>query len=410
MLFALSRRDVRAQLPDLGRAAWHWKIYVSIGAFTTYIILIIVVASGRSWWDTSLATDTIIWFVVTGLVLYFNSMRAADPGFISTTIRAAVGVTAVIEFFFNDLFLFPFLGELAFVPAMFLLLSLLAVAEGKPEYLPTKRLLQVVLSIVGCVLVAYIIYRFTTDWEAVANRATFVEFAAPIWLTLATIPFIYCMGAIATYESAFLRLDFASGGRKSRLTTKLALACVLKLNLGEVAGFVGRWPREASEGNTFSEATRVIRAYRASRREGEARRVEEAARLVRLAGVDGIDGDGHRLDQREFKETKDALHFLGTAQMGWYNNDGRYRADLLLVLESTFARIGLDEHGITMHVTQDGQKWWAWRRTITGWCFAIGASGPPPDQWLFDGMEPPRGYPREGSEWGSRFGLDAPNW
>ena len=52
----------------------------------------------------------------------------------------------------------------------------------------------------------------------------------------------------------------------------------------------------------------------------------------------------------------------------------------------------------------------AWRRTIAGWCFAIGAAGPPPDQWLDDGPNPPRGFPGEDPEWGRRFGIDARNW
>jgi hypothetical protein len=78
--------------------------------------------------------------------------------------------------------------------------------------------------------------------------------------------------------------------------------------------------------------------------------------------------------------------------MGWYRNrGGRYRADLLELL-GDFTSQGLPEdHGITLHVAKNGKSWWAWRRTVTGWCFAIGAVGPPPDQWEFDGPEPPHG-------------------
>ena len=37
---------------------------------------------------------------------------------------------------------------------------------------------------------------------------------------------------------------------------------------------------------------------------------------------------------------------------------------------------------------------------MTGWCFAIGAAGPPPNQWEYDGPEPPKGYPGEDVSWG----------
>ena len=35
----------------------------------------------------------------------------------------------------------------------------------------------------------------------------------------------------------------------------------------------------------------------------------------------------------------------------------------------------------------------------TGWCFAIGAAGPPPDRWEYDSPEPPgRFHPRVADE------------
>lgn len=47
-------------------------------------------------------------------------------------------------------------------------------------------------------------------------------------------------------------------------------------------------------------------------------------------------------------------------------------------IRSSLTRGGLpQETGITMSVAKDGQAWYAWRRTITGWCFAIGAAGSP---------------------------------
>ena len=85
------------------------------------------------------------------------------------------------------------------------------------------------------------------------------------------------------------------------------------------------------------------------------------------------------MDRLEFKETTEALRFLATCQMGWYwNRGGRYhRKNLLNVLGDGFTRCGLPkDHGIAVRVAKDGQAWYAWRRTVTGWCFAIGAAGP----------------------------------
>jgi hypothetical protein len=57
------------------------------------------------------------------------------------------------------------------------------------------------------------------------------------------------------------------------------------------------------------------------------------------------------------------------------------------------------DHGIVMKVRRDGQAWYAWRRTVSGWVFAIGAVGAPPDEWLYDGSRPPVGYPSTRAGW-----------
>ena len=97
--------------------------------------------------------------------------------------------------------------------------------------------------------------------------------------------------------------------------------------------------------------------------------------------------------------------------MGWHRNrGGRYRDDLLKMIGDDFTRQGLPkESGIALRVSSDGQAWYAWRRTVTGWCFAIGAAGPPPEQWEYDGPEPPHGFPGRDRTWGERPFSDQVN-
>lgn len=100
--------------------------------------------------------------------------------------------------------------------------------------------------------------------------------------------------------------------------------------------------------------------------------------------------------------------------MGWYRNrGGRYRDDILDIVGHDFTRHGLpSDHGITVQVSDDGQRWWAARQAVTGWWFAIGAAEPPPDEWEYDGPEPPAGFPGIDDRWGDRpFAVDVcKNW
>jgi len=81
-----------------------------------------------------------------------------------------------------------------------------------------------------------------------------------------------------------------------------------------------------------------------------------------------------RKDQREIKETREALRWIKTCHLGHYNNRGKYRTDLMSgVLLDDFTCQGLpDEHGITMRVRKDEQAWYAWRRTLSGHVLGIG--------------------------------------
>jgi hypothetical protein len=134
------------------------------------------------------------------------------------------------------------------------------------------------------------------------------------------------------------------------------------------------------------------------------------ARLREYTGVQGTEEEGRQLDQREFDVTRQALQWLATVQMGCYHNSARYKREALDLADPS--RLGLPaDHGIHMVVRDDGQAWYAWRRTPSGWCLGIGAAGPPPDQWLGDGPQPPDGFPGYDAWWGSGpFGINTVNW
>ncbi|MPQ96865.1 hypothetical protein GB931_02795 [Modestobacter sp. I12A-02628] len=131
------------------------------------------------------------------------------------------------------------------------------------------------------------------------------------------------------------------------------------------------------------------------------------------AGSDEVDERGRRLDQREFGPTRESLRWLAICQMGVFRNTGHYDVNRLAIVESSFLRKGLPaKHGIEMHVSSDGQAWWAWRRTVSGWCLGIGAVGPDPlAQWFYDAGAPPAAGPDEAPEaWGGAAHALLPNW
>ena len=273
---------------------------------------------------------------------------------------------------------------------------------------------EMFLAAIGIALALFTAIQLVRQWDVLDRRLLALELILPVWITVGALPFVYLMAAYASYQSAFLRINHAVKTRRERVRAKVAAIGTFRNHLRDLNAFTFLWAKQAGEAKSLRGARQTIKNFRSSKRLEEANAQGAQLRLVRNAGAMGTDTAGRQLDQREFAETKRSLQWLATCQMGWYRNrEGGYRDDMLEVLDDDFTRHGLPvEHGIELQVADDGESWWAGRRTVTGWCFAIGAAGPPPDQWEYDGPEQPRGFPGGHADWGDHpFSLDScANW
>jgi hypothetical protein len=408
-MWLLSRRDMRPSIFRLVRAAVRPQIVGPIVAMAAYTAGMAALGSAVGIWGVGLIKATTVWFLGIGLGLLLNVERVArQDRFFRTSAMRAVRLAILIEFFVN-LAVLPLPVELVLAPSLVLLALMSAVAEGRDELRPVKAVVDGLVGTAGLGLAAYVTVRLLTDWESFGRAETWQTLALPVWLTIGVLPFVYAVGVAAHYQLAWGWIDLAPGDRRARRSAKLALLTGIHVRARDLAEFNLFRAKEAVAADSSRAARAVVARVRAGREEERRFEAERSERLRRYAGVEGIDCDGQRLDQREFDETKEALGFIASAQEGWYTNpERRYRDDLLFVLEP-FPGLPPD-HGITVHVSRDGQAWWAGRRTVTGWCFAIGAAGPPPDEWVYDGAQFPSGFPGQDPAWVPRWGVGARNW
>lgn len=411
-VWALSRRDIRASVLDVLRVARSPKLLMPAGGMVAWVALEIWAGARLGLWRTALTADTVQWFIVGGLVLYGKFTDVANqPGFFRRKARAAIALSALAESY-TELAVFSLPIELLIQPVVTLIAGVGIVAEMKQEHRPVKRLADGCLTVFGLAVLTFVAVRLIADWGELDKDGLVLQLALPVWLTVGLLPYVYVVGLVASYEIAFLHTEWKTTATWwSRLRARLVMLTSFHLRATEVGAFAGHWPRHLAAAQSFREGRRVIRDFRQTRADEARTKAEADTRLKRFAGVAGADEDGRRLDQREFLETKNALRWLASCQMGWYHNDGRYRLDLLEAIGDDLFGPGLPRPtGIAMSVSRDGQTWFAWRRTISGWCFAIGADGPPSDQWEYDGPEPPEGFPGRDPAWGSApFGVGDAN-
>ena len=232
----------------------------------------------------------------------------------------------------------------------------------------------------------------------------------PFWLTPVALAFMALLAAYLAYEATFSVMRTQSAvGLSWRHRLAVLARCGPRLRAIRAVRPAASWlANDSGFRSTWRWTGRVLR-------EDRDRRADEAAQAQRLtdnAGVVGTDSAGTQLDQREHAETMQALSSLYTCHLGHYPRQGnRYFAGVGAVIDGLSERYDLPRpNNIEMHISEDGQSWYAARQTITGHWFAIGAAGPPTDQWFYDGPTAPDCFPNE-SEWDQWVpDSNSPNW
>jgi hypothetical protein len=401
------------------------KLFLAVVAYAIWIVGVVWVASRLGWWDRSLTTTTVLWFLTAGVVLFakFDDVTT-DPHWFRRCSLQVFGVAVVLEGLTSVLVYSLPIEILLFV--VITCLGLLSVVGGMdPRLHGAKRLVDGVLTLIGLAIVARSVIGFLavllTDEAANSLR----QAGLVVWLPIGGAVFVLVVGVLTTHGNAWSRVNGACKanglGNRHRWRAKAVLSTAFARHPRDLRTFNGMWPSRIAGADSTQDARAVISEFRKSeavRRERERERAQREAeyqeRLQRFAGVAGTHEDGGQLDRREFRETQAVLRWLANCQSGWYQRQGGvYLQRVLDFLDSDASRRGLPEqHGVQMEIATDGQAWFAWRRTVGDWVFAIGASGPPPNEWLFDGPEPPTDFPSSGAQWGTAPFADdvSPNW
>ena len=414
VLAAKKTDGIASSIKAVVSALCHWKLLVPLVLFLAVVGSAILLAHKISLWNPSLWKPTTMWVLITGVGLYFRMADALkQPTFFGDTLKQTVKISLFVELVAN-LESFPLgLGiEIATQLPAVLLTLITAASRNEPHHATLGRVTNVYLVLLG---VSAIVWTgWSTEWSQVDHTNFLLEIFLPVWLTIVAILYLYPLALFATHETTFVHMSIFSRRRHKRRRYRKLAAIVLRGGLSiRAARTIGNYAGIIVEADGFRSAWRE--AARSIRKDQERIDAERAAqlRLIENAGLVGEDQDGKQLDQREHAETKKALDWLATCQMGHYRNVRKYRSDEVFaaIIQATSPQHGLPTPtDIRLRVSADEQCWYAERETITGHWFAIGAAAPPADQWLYDGATKPVDFPneREWDQWSS--GEHSVNW
>lgn len=412
----LCLRPVRSSMVTAAKLLLWSKVTVGLVAYIGVIGVTIYLASRLSLWTSDLLAATALWFLLTGFTWFLNlNDSGKDPDFFKRRFVEALGLAAFFEFFVNTQVLslpLEIVGQLGLT----VVVVLSAVARTHDRFRVLARLTSGILSAAGLCLLGITTVALANNWARVDKSTLRNELLMPIWLAAAAIALLYLVAFYMGYEALFARMSFMNDRTPPSLRAKVGIILGLRGALVDVASFSGVHARGAAQSATVANALAKVRLAKEERSAEEAVRARAALRLLQNAGLSGVDEGGLVLDRREFAQTKDALRWLATCHVGWYQREDRpneYRRDLLdMLVASHPSQFAFESpESIVVQVRTDGQAWYAYRRAPSGHVFGMGADGPPPSQWFYDGPNPPDGFPSQrGRGWTHFMSHDRPEW
>ncbi|RJQ07149.1 MAG: hypothetical protein C4558_10150 [Dehalococcoidia bacterium] len=260
--WGLTQSSIRSSAFAVLRSVLTPKLSVPLALLTGNVAILCAVGSRFDAWNTALAKDTVVWFIGSGTVAFGMAVQAKDYSYVRSVVRRTIAATVLVEFFTNNIFVFPLAWELVLQPVLFLLVALGAVAETESRFLPVKRLVEALLAAFGLAVFAFVVWRVTTSWTSLDGGQLARELVLPLWMAIGVIPFLLAMGLLSAYEQTYLRLRFAHQDRRLPWYVGIAVLGGLNVRIDAVARLRYPWLAEIAGTASLREAWLVVRKYR----------------------------------------------------------------------------------------------------------------------------------------------------
>ena len=196
----------RRHLIDLAKIFFGAKLSAVFAAMTAYVVAIVAALWAlHAWAPTNLKT-TLVWWLTVGFASVFQTQKIAEqPGAFRKLIVEAVAWTEVVVFL-AEVHSLPLLGELVLLPFLTLVACLLVVAQSRKDSQILVGPLTGFQIYAGLGILVFSLIGIVKDPKDFLTRNTLREFADPILLSLAFIPFLYGLALVMTTEQRFTML------------------------------------------------------------------------------------------------------------------------------------------------------------------------------------------------------------
>lgn len=258
-IWILTKSNVRASIAGVFRAFLNWKILTCVAVMILYTAGMVAVLYAIGFWQLPLIKDTVLWFCFTAFVMVMRFSTSRDNDNIMRTVFADNLKMIIFLEFLVGTYVMSLPAELVFVPFVTSIVLIDTAAKLDEKSAVVAKLTTLLLAVIGFAILGFAVWRAVGDFRHLGTMDTVRTIAFPPLMSIAFIPFIYCLVVIVTYESIFIRL--AIGRDKTPDVVRYAKRRIFLhcgLSLRRLCEFAKRPPFEIMQVESNADVDRLF--------------------------------------------------------------------------------------------------------------------------------------------------------
>ncbi|QSX07245.1 hypothetical protein JYG23_07845 [Sedimentibacter sp. zth1] len=268
LVIIFSSKNIRKSFGSVVKALFAKKLIFMLLQMVAYSCFIVYLLYLLGFWNVSLLKSTVIWFFTVAIIASFRAMdKAKDLSFFINVVKDNIKIVVVLQFVTN-LYALSFWVEVIFLLFVFLISSMIALIDVKPEfnepsYQNTKKFLEIIIVIIGVIYIYNSINLIIVNWKEIDITSLVKELMLPPLLSIALIVFNYLYVIYARYEVMFIRLSFKKtidDSMRSYLKFRIILLC--NLNIPRIDKFIQRSQIMNTYIKNKSDVKRIVKNFK----------------------------------------------------------------------------------------------------------------------------------------------------
>ncbi len=237
LFWLLFQKNILATLFSALKIFASKKILIPFILMLSYIALMILAFSKIGFWNTPMTKDTVYWIIGAALVMFVNFDKAIkDEHYFKSALLDNLKLVVLLEFIIN-LYVFNLIVEVILLPIIAFIILLSTYAGTSEQYISVKKMLDVIMGIIGLSFILFALYNVTLDFQGFVAMDNLRSFALPPIFTLVFFPFIYFLALYSLYENIFIRLDHFNEDKRITNYAKWKIIAACHFNLRKLRHF-----------------------------------------------------------------------------------------------------------------------------------------------------------------------------